>query len=115
MAALTAYTRAFAHLPALLRRCVVLHQNQSGSVQVVVLPKSADVLGGMEDGGGCATLMLATDSVRRTATTAVRAGRRTILQCTASLPSSHAVLERELILLVYQTSAVHIQPVNGTR
>eukprot|EP00752_Nemacystus_decipiens_P017125 g15340.t1 len=49
-------------------------ENQSGSVQVVVLPKSADVLGGPED--GCATLMLATNSVRRTATTAVRAGAR---------------------------------------
>lgn len=55
---------------------LVLHQNRSGSVQVVVLPKSADVLGGAEDGDGgvCATLMLATDNVRRTATTAVRAG-----------------------------------------
>ena len=49
------------------------HQNQSGLVQVVVLPTSADVLGG-PDAGGCATLTLATDSVRRTAATAVRAG-----------------------------------------
>eukprot|EP00903_Cladosiphon_okamuranus_P011548 g10871.t1 len=61
-------------------------ENQSGSVQVVVLPRSADVLGGAEV-GGCATLTLATDNVRRTAATAVRAGARLLRSHRVPLPT----------------------------
>ncbi|CAM9762804.1 unnamed protein product, partial [Ectocarpus sp. 8 AP-2014] len=55
-------------------------ENKAGSVQVLVVPKSVDLPGGMET----PTLTLATGSVRHTASSAVRAGAR--LLCSYRMP-----------------------------